>query len=79
MKCPKCGSGNVNVQAVTIVKNKRHGLFYWLCFGWLFDLLLWLFLFLPRLLFQLCKKTKIMSSTHSEAVCQNCGHRWRVR
>lgn len=24
MKCSKCGSENVNVQAVSIVKNKKH-------------------------------------------------------
>lgn len=79
MKCPKCGSENVMVQAVTTVKNKKHGWVYWVCFIWLFDLLIWILLFLPRLIIQLCKKTKVTSKTHSEAVCQNCGNRWKVK
>ena len=35
MKCPKCGSENVNVQMVTDtkLKNKHHSLIYWLFIG----------------------------------------------
>ncbi len=78
MVCRKCGSNNVNVQAVTITKTKSHNLFYWLCFIWLIDLLIWIFLFIPRLIIQICKKPRITTKTHTEAVCQNCGYRWRV-
>ena len=78
MKCPKCGGENVTVQAVTITKTKKHGLAYWLCFIWVFDFLVWIFFFLPRLILQLFGKTKVTSKTHSEAVCQECGHRWKV-
>ncbi len=78
MVCPNCGSQNVMVQAVTTVHNKHHGWAYWVFFIWLFDFIIWLLFFIPRLIIQLCKKTKITSTTHSEAVCQNCGKRWRV-
>ena len=78
MKCPKCGSENVNVQAVSITKNKKHGVIYWLCFGWLIDLILWVCLFIPRLIIKIFGSKKIKTTVHSEAVCQNCGHRWKV-
>ena len=35
MVCPKCGSNNVNVQAVTNVKTKHRG-----CIGWALWILL---------------------------------------
>lgn len=80
MTCPKCKSQNVNIQAVTTVKEKRKkGLFYWLFIGWWWELLAWLFLTIPKLLVALfSKKTKTVSKVHSEAVCQNCGYRWKV-
>lgn len=78
MQCPKCGSANVSIQAVTTVKNKKHGIMYYICFIWLFDLLIWIFLFLPRLIIQMLKKNKVVSKTRSVAVCQNCGNRWNV-
>jgi len=80
MKCPKCGSENVTIQAVTEVKEKRKkGLLYWLFIGWWWELFAWIFLTLPKLLIALfSKKTKIKSKTRSVAVCQNCGKRWNV-
>lgn len=78
MKCSRCGSENVTVQAVTVTKNKHHGFFYWFFFGWLIDLMLWMILTLPMLIVAIFKPRKVASKTHSEAVCQNCGKRWRV-
>lgn len=60
MKCPKCGSENVNVQAITETKSKTR----WGC-GCLVSWLAFLF-------------PKTVSKTHTEAICQNCGNRWKV-
>lgn len=78
MKCSKCNSENVNIQAITIVKNKKHGCIYWLLIGWWLELFMWLFLALPWIIIKIFKPNKIKSKTHSEAICQNCGNRWRV-
>lgn len=78
MKCKKCGSENVNVQAVTTLKNKHKGIMYWLFVGWWLEMLLWLFLTIPKLIFELFKPNRIKSKTHSEAVCQDCGYRWEI-
>ncbi|MBU5592970.1 hypothetical protein KQI89_14560 [Clostridium sp. MSJ-4] len=78
MKCLKCGSENVNVQAVTHVKNKKHGVIYWLFIGWWLELIMWLFLTLPWLIIKIFKPKKIRSKIHSQAVCQTCGKTWRV-
>lgn len=80
MTCPRCKSHNVNIQAVTIVTEKRKkGFWYWLIIGWWWEIIAWVFFTLPKLIFALfSKKTKVVSKTHSEAVCQNCGYRWRV-
>ena len=82
MTCPKCGSENVNVQVVTEteLKTKHHGIVYWLCFGWLIDIFLWLFLTLPMLIIAIFKPKKYKTkTTHSSmCVCQSCGHRWKV-
>ncbi len=78
MQCPKCGSNNVNVQAVSIVKNKHHGVIYWLCFGWFIDLMLWIFLTLPRLIVAIFKPKGVKTKVKSFAVCQNCGYKWKA-
>jgi len=78
MKCPKCGNENINIQAVTVTKNKKHGIFYWVLIGWWLEPIMWLFLTLPWLLIKIFKPSKTHSKTHSEAVCQSCGKRWKV-
>lgn len=80
MICPKCGSENVNVQAVTETKEKRkRGILYWVLIGWWWEPFAWLMFGLIKLLFELFgKHTKISSKTHTEAICQNCGNRWKV-
>lgn len=77
MKCARCGSQNVSVQAVseTKVKTKHRG-----CLGWSLWILLalctcGLILIIPALT---NSKSKAKNKTHSEAVCQNCGNRWRL-
>jgi len=74
MLCPRCGSSNVMVQAVTDVKTKRRG-----CIGWFFWILLVICTFGLIIIIPLLTNSKTTSKTHTEAVCQNCGNRWRVR
>lgn len=80
MICPKCGSQNVTVQAVEEfkLKTKHHSTFYWLLIGWWLELLLWIFLTVPRLLIAMFghKRQKLVSKTKSICVCQTCGHHW---
>ena len=77
MKCKKCGSENVNVQVVGVVKRKHHGIFYW-CIGWFVDLMLWIFLTMPRLIVAIFKPKKVKTKIKSYAVCQDCGHKWKI-
>ena len=78
MKCVKCGSENVTVQAVTTVKSKKHGCLYWICLGWWLEPIMWIFLTLPWLIIKIFKPNKVKSKINSIAVCQNCGKHWRV-
>ncbi|MBY6932281.1 hypothetical protein [Clostridium botulinum] len=78
MQCPKCSSDNVNVQAISIVKDKKHGCLYWLFIGWWLEMLMWIFLTLPWLIIKIFKPNKINTKVKSYAVCQNCGHKWNV-
>jgi transcription elongation factor Elf1 len=79
MTCPKCHGSNVNVQMVseTQLKKKHHGLLYW-CGGWLIDMMLWICLFIPRLIVAIFKpkRYKMKTKHHSMAVCQSCGNSW---
>ena len=77
MKCKKCGSENVNVQVVGVVKRNHHGIFYW-CIGWFIDLMLWIFLTMPRLIVAIFKPKKVKTKIKSYAVCQECGHKWKI-
>ena len=94
MVCPKCHSENVTVEredGVTIggsktsITKKRHGLFYWIFIGWWF----WI-IKLCALPFTIwfSKKKKVGEATTASAsytthktiaVCQNCGHTWKVK
>ncbi len=78
MKCKKCGSENIQVQRVSVTSEKKKGLLYWLCFGWLIDIMAFLFLTIPYLIIKIFKPKKVKTDTHSEAVCQDCGHSWKV-
>ena len=95
LKCPKCGSFNVNVQMVengsvgtsrTKITKKHKGLLYWLIFGWWLQPMIWIFTVPFKMLFG-SKKTVGKATTitanktlnKSMAVCQNCGHSWKVK
>ncbi len=81
MVCPKCGSENVSIQAVSIVSNQKHGLIWWLCIGWwwlIIKLIGWICIGIFMLVFKLFKKNKVKTTVHSYAVCQNCGNKWKV-
>lgn len=73
MVCPKCGSSNVIVQAVTNVKTKHRG-----CLAWCLWILLAICTVGLILIIPLITNSKTKSKTHSEAVYQNCGNRWQV-
>ncbi len=78
MKCSRCGSHNVQVQAVNQTKliRKRRGLIYWLLIGWWLQPLLWIFFTLPMLFLALFapKRQRLKNKLFSVAVCQNCGY-----
>jgi len=82
MQCIRCGSTQVNIQAVTetTFKRKKKSLLYWLTIGWLIEPMLWIFLTLPKLIYELFKPHRITakSKTNTIAICQNCGKSWRV-
>ena len=79
MKCPKCGSENVNIQAVSIVKNKHNGCLWWLCVGWWWLPIKWLVFTLPALIVKIFGKGKgVKTQIKQMAVCQSCGNSWKV-
>lgn len=69
MVCPKCGSSNINFQAVAVQKKRG-------CLAsalWLFLACITFFaiIWIPLL-------TRKGSKVRTFAVCQNCGKRWRA-
>ncbi len=85
MRCPKCGSENVNVQMVseTELKKKRHGIWWWLFIGWwwwIVEIFLWVFLTIPRLFVAMLKPTRYKTKTTHKSmfVCQSCGNHWHT-
>lgn len=80
MKCPVCGSENVNVQVVTEteLKNKHHGVLWWISIGWWFVPIWWLCFTIPALIVKIFapKKQKLKQRHKTICVCQNCGHKW---
>ena len=79
MICPKCGSENVNVQAVAHVHSKGKGCFYWVFIGWWLECILWLCFTIPMIFAKLFGNgKKVKTKVKSHAVCQNCGYQWKV-
>ena len=80
MTCPNCGSENVNVQIITDIelKNKHHGIIWWIFVGLWWVPLKWLFLTIPALLAKIFipKRQKIKQTERTICVCQTCGNRW---
>ena len=83
MKCPKCGSENVNVQMVTEtkLKTKHHGVIWWICIGWWWIPVKWLFFTIPALIVKIFapKKQKLKVNHKAMCVCQSCGHNWQAK
>ena len=63
---------------------KKRGCLYWLLCGWFFELCYWMiFGFWKNLFFGKRKKSGLnfhanKSINHTVAICQNCGHSWKV-
>ena len=82
MKCRKCGGTNVTVQMVNEVelKDKHHGIIWWICVGWYWVPLKWIFLTIPALLAKIFvpKKQKAKNIQRKVCVCQDCGYSWEA-
>lgn len=70
MVCPKCKSENVQIQ--TVSEYRKTGCLTILLYIILACTILGLLILIPLLL---RRKTE----TVTYAVCQNCGHRWRIK
>lgn len=71
MKCRRCFGTNINFQTTSYTKTKSR--------SFLWNLLM---IFLTGgfwLLWMLIRKRKETVVTQTWAICQSCGHRWRVR
>lgn len=82
MVCPKCGSDQVNAQMVTEtqLRQKHHGILWWICIGWWWLPLKWLVFTVPALVVKIFapKKYQTKATHKSMWVCQNCGHHWEA-
>jgi len=79
MICKKCGSDNVTVQKVEVIGRRKRGLVYWLLFGWVWDILLFIFLTIPFILMKLLFPKRAKKKMVTMAVCQNCGYSRKVK
>lgn len=83
MICEKCGSDNINIQITTETKlvTKHHGIIWWICIGFWWVPIKWIFLTVPALLAAIFigKRKKIKNINHKMAVCQKCGNNWEVK
>lgn len=73
MTCPNCNSTNILVQAVTQTKTKHRGCIAWTLWIILAICTAGLILIIPAI-----TNSKTKSKTHTEAICQTCGRRWRT-
>lgn len=80
--CPKCKSGNVNVQIITNtqLKNKHHGAGWWIFIGWWWLPIKWVFFTIPALIIKIFrpKRQKLKQTTYSMCACQSCGYSWKI-
>jgi hypothetical protein len=74
MVCPKCGSEHIAFEVVTETRTKHRG-----CIGWTIWILLAICTLGLILIIPLLTNSKTKSKTHTEAICQSCGHRWKVK
>ena len=82
MVCPKCNNQNVQVQVTNEVKlkNKHHGMIWWICIGWWWIPIKWLCFTGIALILKIFghKKQKAVNKQVKTAVCQNCGNTWKI-
>lgn len=76
--CPKCHKKDVIIQEKTkiITKKEHRSIIMWILFWWWFEIIMWVFFTIPRLLIALFVPSKqtITSKNYKEYVCQNCGY-----
>ena len=81
-KCPKCSSNNVQIQVANEVKlkNKHHSIVWWLLIGIWWIPVKWIFFTLIALIVKIFghKKQKAVNKQIKVAICQNCGHSWKI-
>lgn len=80
LRCPRCGSENVNAQVVSEemhVEKGHHGFLYYMFVAWW----IWMVKLLLAPLRMFGKRDKVYTNTrhHTECVCQNCGHHWAMK
>jgi uncharacterized Zn finger protein len=74
MICPKCGGEHVQTQVVVETIEKKRG-----CLGWVVWILIACTIIgLIFLLIPMFSNSKKKTKTYTMAVCQDCGHTWRV-
>lgn len=82
MECPKCKSFDVKTQVVTNVevKNKHHGVIWWICVGWWWIPVKWIFFTLPALIVKVFGRNNktIVTTEKTVYVCQACGNKWEI-
>lgn len=90
MKCPKCGSRDVNAQVVnetdTYIVRKHHGILWWIFIGWWWLPLKWALQFIVfnifAVIYWLLKTPKYKQVTRHQKVsmwvCQDCGYTWEA-
>lgn len=79
MKCPKCGSDNVTVTALSEIEihNHHHGILWWIFIGWWWLPFKWLYLTIPALIAKVFFRRKVIKQKAvSKCVCQSCGNVW---
>lgn len=80
MICKKCGSNNVNVQVLNEMKlkDKHHGVIWWICVSWWWIPFKWLFFTVPALICAIFghKKQKIVTKQVTKYICQSCSYSW---
>ena len=73
MNCPRCGSSQVSVQMVThSARTRKRGCLWGLIRLTLIICTFGLWLIIGK------SKSKTKMQNHKEAICQSCGHSWRV-
>lgn len=83
MTCTKCQSENVKIDVTTEthLKQKHHGIAYWIFIGWWLQPILWFAWTVPMLIISIFKPKsyKTESKTRKIAICQDCGYSWDVK